>query len=401
MTVCLVANLAFYPLARDGFTFSLHQAFGDIYSVSSDFKQYGERNRIWVDLEGIDAISNQKVKGRFEILAAVDNGAILIERDGLKQLVSRTAPLHIYPNKAKITIGEPTTISTREIQMAGRTLAELPRFPGATRVLYYGYLTPAKLAPLSVHRDRYDSVALRLDKIRLEHAEYRDIEQQGIGHLAIREGTVLAKIHDLPIGLEPIFQNSDREAVRLVELRLRPDDQILISEGLDVNHGQAIARRDVSKQLRALDLQLAGDRERLQADLGQIELQLDAVEQELKSQETERAESETQLQKLISQTLLTREAERIEGKLSDQKARLANLVARRSLLLSRCIQVSARLYAIVREAAERREIISREAEIKAGFEGRIVRMVREAGASEVTLHISYQACLSSLPRLPP
>ena len=202
MTVCLVANLACYPLARDGFTFSLHQAFGDIYSVSTDFKEYGERNRIWVDLEGVDAISNQKVAGRFEILAAVDNGAVLIEREGLKQLVSRTAPLHIFPTKAKIAIGEPTTISTREIQMAGRTLGELPRFPGASRVLYYGYLTPAKLAPLSVHRDRYDSVALRLDKIRLEHAEYRDIEEQGIGHLVIREGTVLAKIHDLPAGLD-------------------------------------------------------------------------------------------------------------------------------------------------------------------------------------------------------
>lgn len=49
-----------------------------------------------------------------------------------------------------------------------------------------------------MHRDRYDSIALRLDKIRLEHAEYRDIEEQGIGHLVIREGTVLAKIHDLP-----------------------------------------------------------------------------------------------------------------------------------------------------------------------------------------------------------
>ncbi len=83
MTVCLVMNLGLYPLARDGFTFSLHQAFGDIYSVSTDFKQYGERHRIWVDLEGIEAISNQKVKGRFEILAAVDNGAILIERNGL------------------------------------------------------------------------------------------------------------------------------------------------------------------------------------------------------------------------------------------------------------------------------------------------------------------------------
>ena len=64
MTVCLILNLGMYPLARDGFTLSLHQAFGDIYSVSMDFKQYGDKNRIWLDLEGVEAISNQKVQGR-------------------------------------------------------------------------------------------------------------------------------------------------------------------------------------------------------------------------------------------------------------------------------------------------------------------------------------------------
>jgi hypothetical protein len=70
--------------------------------------------------------------------------------------------------------------------MAGRTLGELPRFAGAGRVLYHGYLTPAKMSPVSVHQDRYDPIAVRLDKLRLEHAEYRDIEEQGIEDLVIR-----------------------------------------------------------------------------------------------------------------------------------------------------------------------------------------------------------------------
>jgi len=392
MTACLGASLTCYPLARDGFTFSLHQAFGDIYSVSSDFKQYGEHNRIWVDLEGIDAISNQKVKGRFEILAAIDNGAVLIDRGGLKQLVSRTAPLHIFPTRAKIAIGEPTAISTKEIQMAGRTLAELPRFPGSTRVLYYGYLTAAKLSPLSVHRDRYDSVALRLDKIRLEHAEYRDIEGQGIGHLVIREGTVIAKIQDLPAGLERLFRDSDpREVIQLIELRLHPDDQVLISEGLSVTRGQPIARRDVSKQLRNLDLQLAADTERLQADLVQIELQLSAAHQELRAREAARTELGSQLRNLRSEPLLNKETERIDGKLRDQETQVADLVARQTLLLSRRQETIRRLESVVQEAAERRDIVAREAEIKAGFDGRIVRIIREAAASEVTLRISHVA----------
>ncbi len=390
MSICLLTNLAFYPLARDGFTFSLHQAFGDIYSVSTDFKQYGERNRIWVDLEGVDAISNQKIKGRFEILAAVDNGAILIDRYGVKQLVSRTAPLHIFPTKAKIAIGEPTTISTTEIQMAGRTLGELPQFPDATRVLYYGYLTPAKQAPLSVHRDRYDSVALRLDKLRLEHAECKDIEEQGIGHLVIREGTVLAKIYDLPGGLERRLPDSGQRVVGLVELRLRPDDQVLIFEGLRVKPGQAIARRDVSKQLRTVELQAAADLERLQSDLEQIELQLSALEQELRSREAERAEFEAQLRRVQCQALLTREADKLEGTLKERKTRIEDLVARRSLLLSRRTETSTRLESLRIQADERREMIRRESEIKAGFEGKMNRIIREAAASEITLRISYE-----------
>jgi len=392
MTACLLGNLACYPLARDGFTFSLHQAFGDIYSVSTDFKEYGERNRIWVDLDGVDAISNQKMTGRFEILAAVDNGAVLIERNGLKQLVSRAAPMHIFPTKAKIDIGETTTISTREIQMAGRTLGELPRFAGASRVLYYGYLTPAKLTPLSVHRDRYDSIALRLDKVRLEHAEYRDIEEQGISHLVIREGTVLAKIHDLPPAVNNVSPESElKKVIRLVELRLRPDDQVLVAEGIQVTPSQVIARRDIWKQLRTLDLQLAADTERLQADIGQIDLQLGALERELKSGEAVRAKLKGQLQKLGSEMLLGKEVERIDGKLSDQETRVEDLVARHSLLLSRRFETIERVRSVVHEAAERREIIVRETQIIAGFQGRIVRIIREAAASEVTLRISYEA----------
>ena len=66
---------------------------------------------------------------------------------------------------------------------------------------------------------------------------------------------MLAKIHDLP-AVADSFPDSPQRAVRLVELRLRPDDQILIAEGLHVTPGQVIARKDVSKQLRTVQLQL-------------------------------------------------------------------------------------------------------------------------------------------------
>ena len=47
-----------------------------------DYRAYGDKNRLWPNLEGVEAISNQKIQGRFEILAATDNAALLIERMG-------------------------------------------------------------------------------------------------------------------------------------------------------------------------------------------------------------------------------------------------------------------------------------------------------------------------------
>jgi len=297
--------------------------------------------------------------------------------------------MHIFPTRAKIAIGEPTTISTREIQMAGRTLGELPRFPGASRVLYYGYLTPAKLIPLSVHRDRYDSIALRLDKVRLEHAEYRDIEEQGIANLVIREGTVLAKVHDLPVEADS-SPKPEQKRVGLVELRLRPDDQVVIAEGLQVTLGQTIALRDVSKQRRTLELQLAEEIARLHVDLEQIDLQINATEQDIESREIERDELERRLRIVRKQALLSKEAHNIEGTVAEQRGRMEDLSAKRRLLLSRRSETTGRLESVLRQSSERRAIIERESEIKAGFEGRIVRLIREPGASELTLRISYE-----------
>lgn len=177
-----------------------------------DFKQYGDKNRIWLDLEGVEAISNQKVKGRFETLGALDNGSVLIERNGVKQIVSRTNPFHIYPDRASIAIGEEQHVTIQEIDMAGRTLSEVPHFPGVDRVLLYGYLTPVKLPPLSVHEGRYDPISRRLDKLKLEHAEYQDIEEQGLEHVLIREGILILKIYVKGSVVSPVFSADSSRA---------------------------------------------------------------------------------------------------------------------------------------------------------------------------------------------
>jgi inner membrane protein len=224
MTVCLILSLGMYPLARDGFTLSVHRFFGDIYSVVMDYRAYGDKHRIWLNLEGVEAISNQKITGRFEILATTDNAAVLIERKGLKQVVSRTPPLQIYPEKVSIEIGETIQITTQEIDMMGRTLGEIPRFQSPHRVLLYGHLTPARFANLSIHQDQFNPLSRSLDKIKLEHAEYKDILAQDLQNVLIREGKLVAKICSTPSdGNTSAIQfvpTHITERIRLVELRI-------------------------------------------------------------------------------------------------------------------------------------------------------------------------------------
>ncbi len=394
MTVCLLANLGLYPVARDGFTFSLHRAFGDIYSVSMDYKQYGDKNRIWIDLEGVEVLSNRKVKGRFEILAALDNGAVLIERDGVKQVVSRTPPHHLYPDRAKIVIGEPVSIQTAQIDMAGHTLGEVPRFPGAARVLYYGHLTPVKQTPLSVHQDRYDPLALRLEKLRLEHAEYEDIRRQNAETIVIREGMLVARI--LRAGVQPDANPvvpAPKEGVRQVELRLKPTDQILIKEGDLVEFGQVIARQDVSVALSKLDLDLRVDLDRLEDQIAETEQQLAVIEQDLDRALLNSRRLTERSTQVRNQPLLAKEAARIEQTQARQDDEIRALSVSRDTLKARRGDLRARVPVVLEQAESRRWQIEDQADVRAGFEGTIDRLQREAGASDCILRITYRSGL--------
>jgi inner membrane protein len=269
MVGALVLALGLYPVARDGFTRSLHRAFGDIHSVALDFRAYGDAHRIWVHLEAIERLSNRKMGGRFEVLALVPNAGVLIDRDGVKQIVSRSDPLHLFPLRAWIEIGEPREVVLREVDMAGRTLGEIPRVEGADRELFYGYLTPARAVSPSVRRDRYDPLSPQLDKLRLEHAERRDIVEQGLEHLLILEGVLIQRVCRPPPGErgdpEP---ETDSEPdppgrIRSLEFRLKPGDEILFAEGDRIEPGRPLIRRDVAEEIEKLGYDYERDLERL------------------------------------------------------------------------------------------------------------------------------------------
>jgi inner membrane protein len=391
MTACLVLNLAMYPLARDGLTRSLHQAFGDIYSVSMDFKKYGDKNRIWLDLQGVELISNQKVKGQFEILAVMDNGSVLIERNRAKQIVSRTRPLQIFPESTKIRIGESQVISIQHVNMAGRTLGELPRFPEASRVLFYGYLTPAKAARLSIHEDRYNSISERLGKLKLDHADYADVQAQNLKQLAIREGTLLVKIHHPAGNTQPPANVAPTEGtIYEVQLRFKPTDQILFNEGDVIAYGQVIAREDVSIHAAKLGLDYRQDLDHLNRQLTEVEMRLSEARTNRKEAEEEKEKIQNELAELESQALFAKEHRRLQHSLAISTNRFEEASQKITTLEQKRRESKEQIAARSERHAESVVLLERQGEIRSSFNGRVVRIEREPANQAIVYSVFYR-----------
>jgi hypothetical protein len=380
-----------YPLARDGFTLSLHQVFGDIYSVSMDFKQYGDKNRIWLDLEGVEAISNQKVQGRFEILGAMDNASVLIQRDRVKQTVSRTKPFQIFPDRTRISIGKEQRITTQEIEMAGRTLGEIPHYADAERVLFYGYLTPARFTPVSVYENRYNPISLRLEKLKFEHADYEDIQEQQLEHVAIREGILIVKIYRLAGAAElPATGRTEGSPIYHVELRFDPTDEILFAEGDVIQAGQMIAREDISIQVEKLKGDYRWDLERLNQQLSQVQIQLRAAREDFRKAESEREELDSELGKLEFQPLFAGEYLRLQDSLASASAQAGETSGKIVMLEQRRKHLNEQVEARSEQLAESIAVLQKDAEIVSSFAGEILRIERKPGNKIVVHSVFYR-----------
>jgi inner membrane protein len=395
MVGTLVLALAMYPVARDGFTRSLHRAFGDVHSVAMDFRAYGDTHRIWVHLEAIERLSNQKMSGRFEVLAVVPNAGVLIDRDGVKQIVSRSDPFHLFPLRAWIEIGEPREVVVREVDMAGRTLGEIPEVEGADRELLYGYLTPVKQVSLGVRRDRYDSLSPQLDKLRLEHAERRDIAEQGFEHVLIVEGVLIQRVCRPPPGESPgpepeVEPERDPPGrIRSLEFRLKPGDELLFAEGERIEPGQPLIRRDVAEEMEKLEFDYERDLERLRQREVEPEERLAAALVAQREAVENRADASLRLRALPG-PLFAAESLRLRQALvaADRE------IARESARIDKARRDLAKLAAErAQRAAEHRHSLARLQEralVRATFTGTVTRVERTPTADGHHLVVFYR-----------
>jgi hypothetical protein len=317
---------------------------------------------------------------------------VLIEREGVKQIVSRTAPLQIYPTRAAIALGEPQEISVVRVDMAGKTLGEIPRFPEARRVLIHGFVTPVRLPRVSVREDRLDSVSIRFDKLRLGYAEYGDL--RGMESLLIREGVLTLAVYrsaGSPAGTEDGDFGQSGERVEHVSLRFAPGDEVFLKEGDRVEFGQVIARKDTRLALIKLDQDCRRDLEALGRRLEDNGLRLADAAEALSAAGRKVEEDENGLATVSGEPLLERERLAREKALEQDLRQLAEDQKRVRGLEHERAQLEEQMEARRERLVEDRELALGQAEILSSFSGRVVQARREVDGGSVVYSVFYRA----------
>jgi hypothetical protein len=106
--------------------------------------------------------------------------------------------------------------------------------------------------------------------------------------------------------------------------------------------------------------------------------------------------SERRCARVWNQPLSSRESARIEQGLAKQEEDICALGVRRSTLAARRDGLKERVPVLCEQTRVRREQIVRQAEARAGFEGRIGELQREAAATECVWRIMYRSEVKSV-----
>ncbi len=86
--------------------------------------------------------------------------------------------------------------------------------------------------PDSLYENRYNPISLRLGKLKFEHADYKEIQEQRLEQVNISEGILIVKIYRLEGAAElPATGPPGGSPIHHVELRFSPTDQIVFAEG--------------------------------------------------------------------------------------------------------------------------------------------------------------------------
>ena len=249
----LLVTVPFGFVQADGYQRLVRRVQADASAAVRDFLDWSaEGYLVHVDVEASDPQQMRRLSGRYEAIGTTGAGTLLV-RDSTDGLVFSLGPAYtanFQPDRVVAHRGAHATVSRRQIDLAGRVLADLddlvPRAEDGTRVrhLLDGRVTltePARVTPDEFH---FNTVTGGERRLSFRFATLRDLDRLGLLGFVVEAGVVNVRVY-LPDGAAETYDPEGHGAseVRRVSFAHKPADppRLLVAEGDTVALGDTLA----------------------------------------------------------------------------------------------------------------------------------------------------------------
>ncbi|WP_245837542.1 metal-dependent hydrolase [Rubricoccus marinus] len=249
--VCL--TIPFAVLEHDGYQRFVRRVQADASAAVRDFLDWSaEGYLVQIEVEASDPQHMRLLEGTFEAIGTTGANTLLV-RDTTDGRVFSLGPAYtanFQPSRVLAHRGAQVQVSRRQIDLAGRVLADLESLVPAgadghpVRHLIDGQVTVTEAAGVTPDEFRFDTVTGTDKRLSFQFATLADLTRLDLTGLIVEQGTVTLRVYVRDGEAEDYDpQDMARSQVRRVTFAHKPSEppQLLVREGQSVAVGDTVA----------------------------------------------------------------------------------------------------------------------------------------------------------------
>ena len=249
--VCL--TIPFAVLEHDGYQRFVRKVQADASAAVRDFLDWSaEGYLVNIEVEASDPQHMRLLEGTYEAIGTTGANTLLV-RDTTNERVFSLGPAYtanFQPSRVLAHKGAQVQVSRRQIDLAGRVLADLESLVPAgadgrpVRHLIDGQVTVTEAAGVTPDEFRFDTVTGTDKRLSFQFATLADLTRLDLTGLIVEQGTVTLRVYVRDGEAEDYDpQDMARSQVRRVTFAHKPSEppRMLVREGQSVAVGDTVA----------------------------------------------------------------------------------------------------------------------------------------------------------------
>lgn len=372
----IVLSCLLYPIASVGLNRSLHVLFANISGAVDDYNQYSSHYEVFAQFEGTYRKTSTKVKGRFKVVDALSENALLVIIDNKARIVGTTTNAHIVPSHIRVHKGAKIVTYTQLVMMDGHTLGELFRLKDTDHRLFGSLHTLTNHFNLSKGVLYADPITASGSTLILDHATYADIAECGLENIPALASNLLVKTSLPPDALyRPFSFSKGALTVFPVEISIASAKDILVKPGQTLNAGQLIASHSARlREITLIESKLETEKKVRNEASYQYGIDVQRIENRLTSVKTEIDQLSNTLRAYQSAVGFEKECEELKTKITTLKAQQKEYVSEQKGLASSDSQDRLRYQQRITELLAHKASLEATAFTRCSFECEVVNI---------------------------